>query len=229
MSADPEIPTRAAERALDFVGDGDVVGLGTGRAATAFVEALGRRMGEGALTVRCVATSRQTEDLARRLGLPLIGLGDCDAIDVTVDGADEIATDGDVIKGLGGALLREKVVASASRRWVLCVNAGKLVPTLGARGVLPVEVVPFAAPFVARRLTGLGLRPEPRRAESGDLYKTDNEHIIMDCRFEVLPAPAAALERALRAIPGVVESGLFVGMRPVVVVQRGADVEVIGA
>ncbi|UCE86104.1 MAG: ribose 5-phosphate isomerase A, partial [Deltaproteobacteria bacterium] len=145
----------AAERALEFVEDGNVVGLGTGRAASAFVRALGERIKAG-LRVRGIATSLATEQLASGLGIPLVQLDEVDALDVTIDGADEVDPALDLIKGYGGALVREKIVAAASRRLVILVGPEKLVPVLGTRGRVPIEVVPFGASQCARRLGALG-------------------------------------------------------------------------
>lgn len=225
--ADSELPDLAARRALDWVEDGMAVGLGTGRAASAFVHELGDCLRERGWTVRAVATSRATEALARRVGIPLVELADVDEFDVTVDGADEVDPRGDVIKGLGGALLREKVIARMSRAWVLCIGDEKRVPRLGARGVLPIEVAPFAEPFVRRRLADLGLRPTVRASGPGPEL-TDNGNLLVEARFDALPDAPGALERALRDIPGVVEVGLFLGMKPIVLAQRGRQVEVCG-
>lgn len=223
MSQSPGIPTKSAEYALRLIDDGQVVGLGSGRAATAFVHALGARAREG-LRVRCVPTSAPTADLAAQLGLSLTGLDEVDAIDVTVDGADEVDPDLNLIKGLGGALVREKVVASASRRLVICVGREKEVSRLGSRGLIPVEIVPFALGFCRRRIDALGLHAEPR-SEAGQPYVTDNGNHILDCRTATLDDPGE-LERSLRAIPGVVGTGLFLGMADTVIVQDGDEVRV---
>jgi ribose 5-phosphate isomerase A len=225
VSTSPAIPTLAAEHALGLVREGDVVGLGSGRAATAFVQLLGERVRQG-LHVRCIPTSSATAALATRVGLPLSTLDECDAIDLTVDGADEVDPRLDLIKGLGGALVREKVVAAASRRLVILVGGDKLVPRLGDRGTLPVEVVPFALGFCRRRLEALGLPPRPR-ADGDKLYVTDNGNHILDCATPALDDPAALAAR-LDALPGVVGHGLFLGMAHAVVVQRGEAVEVLG-
>src|SRR5260221_6688551 len=140
-----------SEEALKRIADGSIVGLGTGRAATAFVQALGQRVRSG-FRVRGVATSEATEKLARELGIEILSIDDAGEIDVTVDGADEVSPQLDLIKGYGGALLREKIVASASKRRIILVGADKLVPVLRTRGKLPVEVVPFGQGVVARRL-----------------------------------------------------------------------------
>jgi ribose 5-phosphate isomerase A len=213
-----------ARRALDFVRSGSVLGLGTGRAATAFVEELGRRVRAG-LRVRGVPTSAVTAKLASELGIPLVGLEDVEEIDVTFDGADEIDDRLDMIKGYGGALVREKIVAASSRERVMLVGAEKLVRRVGERGRLPVEVVPFGVPLARRRLTALGLRPVVRDA-GGKPYVTDNANWILDCGLGPVEEPVAMEERIL-AIPGVVGTGFFVGMADRVLVQDGSEVRVL--
>ena len=212
-----------SERALDFIRDGDVVGLGTGRAAFSFIHALGERFRAG-LQIQGVPTSCASTELAEQLGIPLTTLDEVEALDICVDGADEVDPRLNLIKGLGGALLREKIVATAAKRLVILVGTEKLVARLGTRGILPVEVVPFALGFCRRQIAALGCRPEPRQA--GDqLYVTDNGNHILDCKIAPLP-DAAAFERALRAIPGVVGTGLFLGMAHEVLVQDGDKVVV---
>jgi ribose 5-phosphate isomerase A len=205
-----------SQRALEFVQHGQVVGLGTGRAATAFVKALGRRVHEG-LQVRGIPTSRSTEELARSLGIPLVTLEDVRGIDVTIDGADEVDPQTNLIKGYGGALVREKIVAAASKRLVILVGPEKLVPVLGSRGILPIEVLPFALPFCRERLRELGCDGTPRQGD-GALYVSDNANLILDCKVAPIEDPAS-LETAIRAIPGVVGTGLFLGMTSAVLVE----------
>jgi len=209
---------KLAQRALDEIEGVDVIGLGTGQAATAFVRALGGRVPAG-LSVKGVPTSEATARLARGLGIPLVSLEHVPAIDVTLDGADEVDRGLNLIKGYGGALVREKVVAAASRRLVILVGAEKLVPTLGHHGRLPVEVVPFAAPFCQRRLADMGLRPTVR-TERGQAIVSDNGNLILDCGVTAIADPAA-LEAAVRGIPGVIGTGLFVGMADRVLVWDG--------
>ncbi|HXQ21616.1 MAG TPA: ribose-5-phosphate isomerase RpiA [Candidatus Acidoferrales bacterium] len=212
-----------AERALDLIQDGYTVGLGSGRAATAFVEALGKRVHAG-LRVRGVPTSQATANVATRCGIPLISLDEDTSIDVTVDGADEVDPQLNLIKGYGGALVREKIVAAASRRLVILVGAEKLVPVLGTRGILPVEVVPFGAPLCRRRLQGMG-HAGTLRAMDGRAFVTDNGNHILDCRVAAIADPAA-LDRAILSIPGVVGTGLFVGMAHTVLIQDGERIDV---
>jgi ribose 5-phosphate isomerase A len=205
----------AAERAVADLTDGMIVGLGTGSAATLAVRAIGRRVRDG-LRVAGVPTSARTEALARELGIPLVTLGEDTVIDVAIDGADEVERASlALLKGRGGALLREKLVASASRRLVIVIDPGKWVDRLGTRHPVPVEVVPFGWPSTAARLRRLGATPE-LRATDGDPFITDGGHHILDCRFPPI-ADAAALGRALDGVVGVVEHGLFVGLAPRVV------------
>ena len=208
-----------ARRALGFVKDDTVVGLGAGRAATAFVRVLAARVRDG-FRVRGVPVSEATAELAEELGIPLVGLEA--EIDVTVDGADEVDPDLNLIKGYGGALLRERVVAAASRRQVILVERDKLVPRLGSRRRLPVEVVPFALPLCRRRLAALGLGPALRTAGERP-FVTDNGNVILDCVVGSIADPPG-LERALRAVPGVVDTGLFLGTADTVLVADGTSV-----
>ena len=211
---------RLATWALDHVHDGALVGLGSGRAATAFVRALGARVTQG-LRVRGVPTSEATARLAREVGVPLVGLEE-GILDITVDGADEVDPELDLIKGYGGALVRERIVATASRRRVTLVGGEKLVPVLGSRGRLPVEVIPFAWPLVARKLADLGCRPTLRTA-GGVPFVSDNGNQIVDCAVRPIEAKAA-FARDLRAIPGVVDTGLFLGVIDLVVVAEGGGI-----
>jgi ribose 5-phosphate isomerase A len=206
-----------------MIEDGFVVGLGSGHAATAFVQALGERVAAG-LHVRGVPTSEATRSLAAGLGIPLLGLDEVDSIDITVDGADEVDPQLNLIKGLGGALVREKIVAASSRRLVILVGKEKIVAALGQHGILPVEVVPFGLAFCRRRLTHLGYPPASRRVD-GQRFVTDNGNYILDCRVPPLPDPAD-LERSLRRIPGIVGTGLFLGMADTVLVEDGDRIEV---
>ncbi len=211
------------ERACEFVSDNTVVGLGTGRAANAFVEALGIRVRQG-LRVRGVPTSEATADLAKRLGIALATLDEVDGIDVTVDGADEVDPHLNLIKGYGGAMVREKIVAAFSRRLVIVVGEEKLVEVLGARGKLPVEVIPFGLPLCRGRLEDAGYKPELRLAGQGP-FVTDNGNHILDCRVSAITNPRE-VEDTIRTIPGVVGTGLFIGMAEAVVVETRQGVEV---
>jgi ribose 5-phosphate isomerase A len=209
-----------AARALEHVRDGALVGLGSGRAASAFVRALGARVARG-LRVRGVPTSEATARLARQAGVPLVGLEE-GILDMTVDGADEVDPHLDLIKGYGGALVRERIVATASRRRITLVGGEKLVPVLGTRGRLPVEVIPFAWPLVVRDLAALGCRPTLRTAD-GVPFVTDNGNRIADCAVRPIEGPSA-FARDLRAIPGVVDTGLFLGITDLVLVAEGGGI-----
>jgi ribose 5-phosphate isomerase A len=212
-----------ATHAIGFVKEGDVVGLGTGRAATAFVRTLGEAVAKG-LRVRGVPTSQVTADLAAQLGIPQASLDEVGQIDITFDGADEVDPQLDLIKGYGGAMVREKIVAASSKRLVILVGAEKLVPLLGSRGILPVEVVPFGLPLCQRRLAGLGCRPAVRQV-GGRPFVTDNGNQILDCGISPIQDPSA-FENSILSIPGVVGTGLFIGMADTVLVQDGDTVVV---
>jgi ribose 5-phosphate isomerase A len=210
-----------AAHALAYVRPGQVIGLGSGQAADAFVRALGREVQAG-FRVTGVATSEATATLARAFGIPLASLEDAPSIDVTLDGADEVDARLDLIKGYGGALVREKIVAAASRRLVILVGGDKLVPVLGSRGKLPVEVVPFAVGFCRRRLAEQGYAPVLRTIGATPVV-TDNANLIVDCAVGPI-ADATQLDGTLRAIPGVVGTGLFVGLAHTVLVWREGHV-----
>src|SRR5437762_10194306 len=171
------------ERALELVSNGSRLGLGSGHAAQAFVKALGERIRNGRLRVQGVPTSEETASLAKREGIPLLTLTEAGILDLTVDGADEVDPNLDLIKGYGRALVREKIVAASSRRLIILVGEEKLVPQLGTRGKLPVEVTPFALPLCERRLGELGCRPVPC-VRDGRLFVTDNGNLILDCQIE---------------------------------------------
>jgi len=200
--------------ALRFAKPGDVIGLGTGRAATAFINALGQSL----IQVRGIPTSRVSEDLGRSLGIEITTLADTPKIDTDFDGADEVDPRLNLIKGYGGALVREKIVAASSRKFIVLVGEEKLVKRLGARGSLPVEVVPFGVALATRQIGALGLKPKVRQKDGAD-YVTDNGNLILDCGVKDIRNPAK-LDRELLAIPGVVGTGLFVGMATMVLVAR---------
>jgi ribose 5-phosphate isomerase A len=226
VSPDPsqsEGPAASAARALEFVKDGQVLGLGTGRAAAAFVRALGARVAEG-LQVTGVPTSIATAELARELEIPLLTLEEAGRLDVTFDGADEVDPSLDLIKGYGGAHVREKIVAACSEQLVILVGAEKIVDVLGARGKLPVEVLPFGEALCRRALAELGCEGALRCAGDGEPLVTDNGNHILDCQIGPIE-DAASLERDILAIPGVLGTGLFVGMADAVIVQDGDRVE----
>jgi len=211
----------AAERSLEYIRDGQVVGLGTGSTAAFFIELLGARVKQG-LKIRGVPTSDRAGKLAASLGIPLIQLDDVQQIDVTVDGADEFDPQLRLIKGGGGALLREKVVASASRQVVIVADSSKQVEVLG-KFPLPVEVVPFAQALVVRRVEELGARVVRRTDAAGAPFITDSGHQILDCYFGEIDAPEL-LARRLSDMPGVMEHGLFIGLASVVLVAGSGGV-----
>lgn len=204
----------AAVEAVTHIEDGMTVGLGTGSTSFFAIHRIAERVKEG-LRIRAVSSSKGSESLARELGIPIVPFADIDAIDVTIDGADEVDDAFNLIKGGGGALLREKILAANSRRFIVIVDESKLVRTLGTFP-LPVEVVPFAHELTVRKLEALGCKPAIRQAD-GRPFVSDNGNYIVDCRFDAIPDPAA-LSGRLHAIPGVVEHGLFVRMTETVVV-----------
>jgi ribose 5-phosphate isomerase A len=213
----------AGEAAAEYVQDGQVVGLGTGSTARHLILALGRRCRAG-LRIRGVPTSRGTADLAREAGIPLLETEDSWAIDVTLDGADQVDPQFNLIKGGGGALLKEKIVAAAARRLVIMVDYTKRVPVLGNPFALPVEVVPFGWGSTARQVEALGMRPVLRERD-GRIYVTEAGHYILDVHVDAVHEPAR-LEVQLNEIPGVVETGLFVGRTDVLITGTPQGVEV---
>jgi len=227
---DPDIYKReAAAGALDFVRPGMRLGLGTGSTAAHFVELLAARVRQG-LEVVGVPTSEATQALAERLGVPLTTLDETPALDLTVDGADEIAPDLSLIKGAGGALLREKIVAAASARMVVIADESKWVETLG-RFPLSIEVVPFGLEATRRAVEAAAAAVGApgsallRRNKDGHAFVTDGGHFILDAALGRIPRPDILAGR-LAAIPGVVEHGLFIGLAQVAVIAGPAGVRV---
>lgn len=211
MDAQTAAKQRAALQAASLVQDGMVVGLGTGSTAALFIDGLIARVRAEGLRLRCVPTSERSAEQARAGGLALAGFDSVAAIDLAIDGADEISEGRlDLIKGLGGALLREKIVASAAARFVVIADSSKMVRQLGARAPVPVEVTPFGHELTARRLADLGA-DVTLRVTGGEPYRTDGGNLILDARFAPIADPAA-LDRAIRAITGVIETGIFAGM-----------------
>jgi ribose 5-phosphate isomerase A len=210
----------AAFAAADLVRDGTTVGFGTGSTFAYVLERLAERV-RGGLRVRGVATSRATTELAGRLGIDVVALDDVQRLDLAIDGADEVDPRKDLIKGGGGAHLRERLVAIAAAELVVIVDESKLVPVLGRAFPLPVEVVPFGWQHTARRVAATGCEVR-RRERSGAPVDTDNGNVLLDCRYPGIPDPAG-LQRTLDAVPGVVDHGLFVGIagRVVVADARG--------
>jgi len=195
----------AAEAAVAEIRDGMIVGLGTGTTAAYAIAALARRIRDG-LSVQAVATSERTSDTARRLGIAVIAMDEIDALDLAIDGVDEIDPSFRAIKGAGGAMLREKVVADAAARMIAIADASKAVERLGARP-LPVEVLPMASAFVARRIAALGGKPRLRAGTDGPA-RSDQGNAILDCIFGAIAEPEA-LAAAIAAIPGALGHGLF--------------------
>jgi ribose 5-phosphate isomerase A len=211
----------AARASLQFVKDGQVVGLGTGSTAAYFIKLLGEKVKNG-MRVRGIPTSDRSRELAESLGIPLTTLDECQEIAVTVDGADEVDPQLRLIKGGGGAMLREKIVASATKQLVIVADATKQVPVLG-KFPLPVEVIQFAQALVAKRITALGAQVSVRMNSDGTPYVTDERNHILDCRFGQI-ADADRLAVQLSEMPGVVEHGLFIGMASVVLFARGSEI-----
>jgi ribose 5-phosphate isomerase A len=202
---------KAAAVAVEMVEDGMLVGLGTGSTTRHAIKILGERF-RGGLRFTGVPTSRGSAELARSFGIPLIESPTEAPIDLTIDGADEVSeADLSLIKGMGGALLWEKIVATMSRKVVIIVDETKLAPRLSGRVAIPVEVVSFGWESTRARLAALGCTPELKRNAQGEAYRSDGGNLIFDCKFDSLPDPAAT-ERALAMTVGVVESGLFLGL-----------------
>ncbi|WP_232298773.1 ribose-5-phosphate isomerase RpiA [Granulicella tundricola] len=213
MMTQDEAKAAVARRAVEFVEDGMRVGLGTGTTATMFIRALAERKPK----IRCVASSDASFNLGAELGLDMMTLNELPEIDVYIDGADEVGPGLALIKGGGGALLREKIVASAAKRFVVVVDSSKVVECLG-KFPLPIEVIKMALPLVLPKLEALGLEPKQRRAKSGDgPYLTDEGNFIVDCFVGKIADPVMVAAE-VRAIVGVVEHGLFLGMAQVALV-----------
>jgi ribose 5-phosphate isomerase A len=209
---------RAAEAAVSLLQSDQVVGLGTGSTADFFLVALSEALKSGRLkNVRGIPTSIQSERRAIELGIPLISFSQNPFADITVDGADEISSQLDLIKGLGGALLREKIVAQNSRKLVIIADASKDVQALGTKSPLPVEVAQFAHELQEPFLRSLGSEPTLRRKTDGSIYVTDNSNFIYDCKFPKIERPDQ-LEQSLKKRAGIVESGLFVHMAHTVLI-----------
>ena len=212
----------AARASLQYVQDGQVVGLGTGYTATIAIRLLAEQVRAG-LKIRGIPTSKASHDLAQQLGIPVITFEDAREINVTIDGADEFDPQLNLIKGGGGALLREKIVASATKIQVIVTDSSKQVSVLG-KFPLPVEVIKFAEPPIAKKISKMGARVIRRQDATGKPYITDEGNHILDCHFGQIPDPAA-LGRTLSDMPGVVEHGLFIGMASLVLMAKAGKVE----
>ena len=216
MPADEGALEALGQYALRFLKPGQTIGLGTGHAASAFIRALG----ESGISVRGVPTSKGAEDLGRSVGIPIVTLAEAGKIDTDFDGADEVDPRLNMIKGYGGALVREKIVAASSRRFIVLVGYEKMVKKLGERGSIPVEVVPFGVTLVTSKIKAMGMKPRIRKNhENGGEFITDNGNLILDCAVKKISNPAR-LDRELLAIPGVVGTGLFVAMASIVLVAE---------
>ena len=219
-----ELKQKTAHRAVEAIDSGMVVGLGTGSTTSFAVIRIAERIQSGDLTnIVGIPTSIRTEKLARELDIPLATLDEQPQIDVTIDGADEVDPDLNLIKGGGGALLREKVVAQASRTNIIIVDESKLSDCLGTHWALPVEVIPFAARTEANFLQSLGAAVSMRRAVKGQPFKTDQHNYILDANFGPMSDPAALANR-LNERAGVVEHGLFLGLASEIIVAAEDDI-----
>lgn len=218
----------AAERAAECIADGMAVGLGTGSTVRHLLNVIAERRARGEWArLRGVATSADTATRARELGIPVVTLRECPRLEVTIDGADEVDPSLDLTKGLGGALLREKIVASVSYRLVIMADDSKLVRKLGARAPIPVEVDPFAADVLPEFFRELGADPVLRTDSAGSPFRTDGGHFIYDCRFPEGIEEPERVAAALSARPGVIEHGLFLGMASLVVVADADGVRLL--
>ncbi|MDR4500565.1 MAG: ribose-5-phosphate isomerase RpiA [Nitrospirales bacterium] len=213
----------AAEKSLEFIQDGNIVGLGTGTTVRYLLEALAVRVKEG-LRIQGVPTSRSTAALATELHIPILSDDEAWDIDVAIDGADEVDPHFNLIKGGGGALLREKIIASTAKKFVVIVDHAKLVTVLGSSFPLPVEVTPFGWPNTVRQIEHLGYQASPRQRD-GKLFVTDNQNYILDLHGGTISNPWG-LTQQLNAIPGVVENGLFVGLTSALVVASPQGISV---
>jgi len=218
---------QAAEHALNYVQSGMVIGLGTGSTARHVLDGLAARLKDGRLReIVGVPTSEATAATAQRLGITIATLDQRPQLDLAIDGADEIDPALNAIKGLGGALLREKIVAASARRFIVIADETKLVDQLGTRAPLPVEAITFGRVLAERRLAELGCTPVLRRTADGEPFRTDEHNLILDCHFDGI-RDAAAINAAIHAIPGVVDHGLFIGMVALVVVAGASGVATI--
>jgi ribose 5-phosphate isomerase A len=213
---------RAAQRALEFVESGMTLGLGSGSTATIWIKLLGEKVRDHGLKIRAIASSEDSERLGRSYGIPFVNFEECRQLDLVIDGADEVAPKLALIKGGGGKLLREKIVAGAAKRFVVVADATKVVEKLG-RFPLPVEVIPMAAPLVGDSLRGLGFTPTIRLNRDGMRYITDEGNLILDCSGLLIENPDA-LAAKLDSMVGVVEHGLFLGMADLALIADGQQI-----
>lgn len=212
-----EMKQVAAEYATRFIQTGSVTGIGTGSTVYYFIHALAKRVNEGLETI-AVVTSRQSGELAEQLGITVVDLNDVDTIDITIDGADEVDKQLQLIKGGGGALLQEKMVAAASRKMIVIADDHKIVDQLG-KFPLPVEVIPYGWKQTLKHISKLGCNKIVLREKEGKSFITDHGHYILDCYFEKIELPSL-LSQQLNGVPGVVENGLFIDMAAAVIIGK---------
>ncbi len=211
-----EAKALVGKRAVEFVEDGMRVGLGTGSTSTMFIRALAARNAEKSLNIRCVASSDASAKLGRELGLEVVSLSELPELDIYIDGADEVDPQLNLIKGGGGAMLREKIVASSAKRFIVVVDSTKVVQTLG-KFPLPLEVIKMALPLVTSHLEKLHLNPKQRKHADGSDYLTDEGNFVVDCYAGKISDPAKTADN-VRNLVGVVEHGLFLGMTNLVLI-----------
>ncbi len=217
---------RAAAEAVKYIEDGMVVGLGSGSTAAAAIKLIGHRVKREDLHIVGVPTSRDSEELARSVGIQVGELSENPDVDITIDGADEVDPRLDMIKGLGGALVREKMVAISTDIELIVVDYSKLVRYLGQKAPLPVEIVRFAYEATVKRLSKLGCMTTMRATSKGDLFITDNGNYIVDCKFQSIDDPKR-MESELNLMPGVVDNGLFVGLADKVIVASQEGIRIM--
>lgn len=212
MNKSEEQKKIVGEKAAEFIKPGMIVGLGTGSTAYYATLKVGELYKEGKLdNIKCIPSSNSTERLAEELGLPLTNFDEHQEIDVTIDGADEIDESLNVIKGGGGALLREKIIAQSSKRLIIVADESKLSEKLGTTWAVPIEVIPFAVGVELKYLKSLGAEIEIRKDKNGEIYRTDENNIILDTNFGIIDNPGQ-LEFLLNRRAGIVENGLFIGL-----------------
>ena len=216
---------RAAQEAVKRVHDGQIVGLGTGSTIYYALEELGRRIQTDNLQIQGVSTSNQSSQIATRFQIPLVTLNNCPSIDIAIDGADQVDPNFNLIKGMGGALTREKIVASAADTVIIVVDETKLTPCLGQHQVVPIEILPFAEQYIIRRLKKRANQIVRRIASRSQPYITDNSNYILDVDFGEIHDPNS-LEKTIKNLPGVIEVGLFINMADIICVGTQTTVEI---
>lgn len=215
----------AGLRAAEYVEDGMIVGLGTGSTAKHAIEKIGEMVDKEGIDILCIPTSKETEKLAKNLDISLTSLDEVKKIDLTIDGADEVDKDLNLIKGGGGALLREKMVADYTKFEIVIVDPSKMVDELGKDFDLPVEILPFWSKATKNRVKRLGCKPKLRKMKN-KVYKTDNNNYILDCDFIKIDDPYD-LSNQLNAIPGVIENGLFIDIADMIIIGKEEGYEEI--